>query len=261
MTRRITSMKDAWVKRCHMATSFCDDQPSLLLDEAACRWAHEADVAISMAFICERSADTERLQAWCEQVAIPFHLVSVGIMQKIKQTKYASPIVAIAQTQSLRCDMPQHESLLPVLESLQDPGNCGSIFRSMAAFAVSSCVVVGKMPVFHKKSISASRGAVFRMRYCCLDDVATTIAQCLQQAYTIWVTSASAQAVDVSQAVLTRPKHLALVVGNERDGHDAAWHDAMQQAVTLPMHRSVESLNVAVATSIFLYCLRAKEAA
>jgi TrmH family RNA methyltransferase len=52
------------------------------------------------------------------------------------------------------------------------------------------------------------------------------------------------------------PPRLALVMGNEGNGLSPAACERIQTSVALPVSSAVESLNVAVATGIFLYQLR-----
>ena len=51
------------------------------------------------------------------------------------------------------------------------------------------------------------------------------------------------------------PGRLAIVVGNEGSGVSRALTEAADRSVAIPV-RSVESLNVAIATGILLYALR-----
>ena len=55
---------------------------------------------------------------------------------------------------------------------------------------------------------------------------------------------------------LRAPDRLALLVGNEGAGLTAEGRARAGQTVSLPISSTVESLNVAVATGIFLYQLR-----
>jgi tRNA G18 (ribose-2'-O)-methylase SpoU len=55
---------------------------------------------------------------------------------------------------------------------------------------------------------------------------------------------------------VTPPARLALVVGNEGAGLSAQARARLDAVVALPIGPAVESLNVAVATGIFLYQLR-----
>ena len=55
---------------------------------------------------------------------------------------------------------------------------------------------------------------------------------------------------------MSPPARLALAVGNEGAGLSSFLRERASATISLPIARSVESLNVAVATGILLYQLR-----
>jgi tRNA G18 (ribose-2'-O)-methylase SpoU len=67
----------------------------------------------------------------------------------------------------------------------------------------------------------------------------------------MWGADAAGEPVDAVRA----PERLALVVGNEGNGLTAPSRDRVERLVALPISSDVDSLNVAVATGIFLYLL------
>jgi TrmH family RNA methyltransferase len=69
----------------------------------------------------------------------------------------------------------------------------------------------------------------------------------------IWGADGAGEPVDRLEA----PDRVALVVGNEGAGLSADTRARLDRAVALPISPTVESLNVAVATGILLYELRA----
>jgi TrmH family RNA methyltransferase len=137
-----------------------------------------------------------------------------------------------------------------VLESLQDPGNLGTLLRSAEAFGVPFVILTpdGVNP-WNPKVIRASAGSVFRV------PVVRTPLSGLREALGPAGTHLFAavvhrpDAVSLLEADLTGP--CAVMIGNEGSGLSAealALADAM---VTIPC--AVESLNAAVAGAILLY--------
>ena len=68
----------------------------------------------------------------------------------------------------------------------------------------------------------------------------------------LWVAEAGGEAVDSVKA----PDRLALAVGNEGSGLSSSVRERSAAAISVPIARGVESLNVAIATAILLYQLR-----
>jgi TrmH family RNA methyltransferase len=99
------------------------------------------------------------------------------------------------------------------------------------------------------KAVRASAGSVFRLPLvrAKLDDA---LAQCRARSLRIVATS-SHNAAPADEADLTGP--LALLIGNEGAGLDAAIRKSADATVLIPHSARVDSLNAGVAASILLY--------
>lgn len=223
----------------------------LLEDVAAFRWAIAQQIPIEMVFITEKAAADPDIIALIEQINAPHTLVSSGIIQKIKETKYASELVAVAR----HCDRkktPDADTIL-VLDNLQDPGNIGTIVRSACAFGINQLVLTSQYaPIFHKKCISASRGTIFQMQYMLYDDATATAEALLELGYNMIATKADATN-SVRETCTNCEKPVAFLLGNETLGLSDELYSSATHRCAIPMLNNVESLNVAVAASICLY--------
>lgn len=253
MTQTITSIKHPLVQAVKAATPYCDTNPSLLQDEAACRWALAAGLTLDPVFVCLKTPVQNTIEAWLQDSGIRYVLVSSGIMQKIKQTKYPSPIAALANTNTLLAQ--PAGTLLPILDNLQDPGNMGTICRSASAFAINHIATMQKAPIFHKKAISASRGHVFNLHYTTYQETTEAALALKQAGYEIWLTCAQGELSlpKIREANAIKDKKIALIIGNETTGGNPSWHPLCDHLLAIPMHPSVESLNAAVAASLCFY--------
>lgn len=179
--------------------------------------------------------------------AYPRQWVSEKVMKKVSQLMAFSPIIAI-------CTM--HPSPLRlgnkvlVIDGVQDPGNLGTILRSAVAFGVDH-VVVSKTSVdaYHDKVIRGSQGALFALSITREDSLAFVKAH--QATHQVIVTSLHPNAV--STATFKFPPHWMLVMGNEGQGVQTSLIELADSQIMLPMSGHMESLNVAIATSILLY--------
>jgi TrmH family RNA methyltransferase len=145
---------------------------------------------------------------------------------------------------------------LLVLDGVQDPGNVGTILRTAAALGVQATVALpGTVDLWNAKVVRGSMGAHFRhvAFHAELDALRAHLA-----AFDIplWATGAHGTPIDALLETLPAPDRLAIAVGNEGAGISSALFDAAERTVALPI-RDVESLNVAVATGILLYAVRA----
>ena len=133
---------------------------------------------------------------------------------------------------------------------LQDPGNFGTILRSAEAFGASGVLATeGTVAAANPKVARASAGSVFRLpvvRLSTEEAIAALREHNLRLAVTSSHHGRPAHTID-----LTVPS--AIFIGNEGQGVPRALLDAADEAILIPHSPKVESLNAAIAASIFLY--------
>ena len=134
----------------------------------------------------------------------------------------------------------------------QDPGNIGTVLRTMDAVGANGLVLLdGGADPGHPNTVRASLGALFWM------PIVTTsfdefVAWAKGQGYNLIGTSENGT-VDYRAAAYRRPT--VLVMGSEREGLTPEQEAACAQMVSLPMRGRVTSLNLAVATGLMLYAM------
>lgn len=170
------------------------------------------------------------------------------------ETESPQGVIAIAE-------IPQHsfdqltgkKSLrLLVLDGLQDPGNVGTILRTAAALGADATVALpGTVDMWNAKVVRAAMGASFH--HPAFHTTAESLMSFLaNENAEMWGADTGGTPVEAAVA----PARLALAVGNEGAGLSSSLRAQVSRLVSLPISRSVESLNVSVATGILLYQLR-----
>ena len=139
-----------------------------------------------------------------------------------------------------------------ILDGVQDPGNVGTIVRTSAALGATAVVAMpGTVDLWNAKVVRSGMGANFH-----LPVLAGTWEELdlfrQRGTLSLWGADAAGEPLDT----LTPPPRLALVVGNEGAGLSPTARERVDTLAALPIGPAVESLNVAVATGIFLYQLR-----
>ena len=169
------------------------------------------------------------------------------------ETESPQGIVAIARMPAYSLDAidvtPPARLLL--LDAVQDPGNVGTIIRTAAALAASATIgLPGTVDVWNAKVVRSAMGAHFHHPafHASWDDVASFLQR---TSIPLWAADADGDPLPAAA-----PARLALVVGNEGAGLSAPVRAAADRVVSLPITKSVESLNVAVAAGILLHELR-----
>jgi RNA methyltransferase, TrmH family len=132
-----------------------------------------------------------------------------------------------------------------LVESVQDPGNLGTLLRSAAAFGAEAVFLAGDtVNPWSPKVMRASAGSVFR--------VPMRRVRSLQELRGVPLYAAMAQEAFVENLLRTRLEFpCVLMVGNEGSGLSGEAVEAAAHKVWIPC--ATESLNAGVAGSLLLY--------
>lgn len=141
-------------------------------------------------------------------------------------------------------------SLVIVAETIEKPGNLGTILRSADAAGADAVIVCDRCTdIYNPNVVRASTGVIFSMPV-----VECPSRQCLDflraRGFRTLAATPHARALHF-EVDLTGP--VALVVGNEQFGLSDLWMDDADLRVRIPMLGKADSLNVSAATTILLF--------
>ena len=151
-----------------------------------------------------------------------------------------------------------------VLESIVDPTNVGAIFRSAAALNMDAVLVTPTCcDPLYRRAVRVSMGTVFQIPW---TRIGTTLAQWpeegMEQLRRLgFKTAAMAlreDSVSIEDPRLTAEDKLAIILGTEGDGLAASTIAQCDYTVRIPMSHGVDSLNVAAASAVAFWQLRAR---
>lgn len=142
--------------------------------------------------------------------------------------------------------------LIVLCDQLEDPHNLGAILRSCDAAGVDG-VIVGKHRSVGLNATVAkvSTGAINTMKVVEATNMVDTIRKLKDLGYWIVAAENDVKAVDYTEFNVDMP--IVLVVGSEGSGISRLVKKECDILTTIPMHGSVNSLNVSVATGILLF--------
>ena len=186
-------------------------------------------------------------------LAVPYVLVTYDIIKKISDLKTPGKILGL-------CKIVKETTIgnrILVLDHLQDPGNVGTIIRSAVAFGIDT-IIFGKETVdpYNPKVIRATQGMLFHVPLVFFD-IGKLLPLLKGLSIPIYGTRVQ-YGVEVDKLTLEEKSRFALIVGNEGNGVLPHYLEKCDKNIYIPMDNEVESLNVAIATSIILYEMRNK---
>ncbi len=176
--------------------------------------------------------------------------VSAQVMESLADKDNPQGILAIVHQKKTQLGDLKPFKRAVALVSPQDPGNVGTILRTMDAIDADVLFLLdGGVELYHPSVIRASMGTLFWKPI-----IQTSFDEFLkwtrQGSYQLIGTSAKA---DVDYQTLIPQVPWILSLGNEQKGLTKEQTAACDVTVSIPMQGRVSSLNLAVAAGVLLY--------
>ena len=215
---------------------FLCDSPKLL--QEALLWQAEITAVVTI-------SPLPRLPEHIRQVQVP-----EDVMASISPVKTPQGVL-------FTCRLPQ--APLPrsltgrryvLLDGVQDPGNVGTILRTLDAFDADGLLLTGGCAdPYGWKAVRSSMGAVFRRPI--YSGTPEELAALLHRSdLPLYGAALREDTVDARQADYTR---CVLAIGSEGRGLSREVLDLCDQTIRIPMSDRCESLNAAIAAAVLLW--------
>lgn len=223
---------------------------------------HSLATALAADYALTTLCCTEQWQArypdlWqrASQSSVRIEQVSPEVLRAIATTVEPDGVVATLKRTAI--SKPAFTRLGVVLETLQDPGNLGTIIRTVAAAGAEGILLSrDSVEPDHPKVLRASAGEWLRVPMEVCDDLVATIAEYKGQGFQVVATLPQATQtyweIDFEQPTL-------ILLGNEGAGLSDRLIACADCQVTIPLMPGVESLNVAIAAALLLYEARRQQ--
>lgn len=179
-------------------------------------------------------------------LTMPVYELPEHVLAAVCDTKTPQGIAAVVRMKE-QSALGKH---IVALDGVQDPGNVGTILRTLDAFEADGLVLLpGCADPFSPKTVRSSMGAVFRRPvWTC---TAETFAQVLRgSGLRLLGAALRDDTVDARAADYTRA---VLAIGSEGRGLSEEVLALCDETVRIPMSPRCESLNAAVAASVLLW--------
>lgn len=172
------------------------------------------------------------------------------LLDSVSGTETSQGVIALVRPPAWTLEqLFRGQSLVVVLDGIQDPGNAGTILRSAEAFGATGVALLkGSVNPYNSKCLRASAGSVFRVPLAAGLEEGLLLAGLKQRKIEIYALMPGGH-LDVAQADFNKPS--ALIVGSEGRGVGERLH-GQSTDVRIPTV-GVESLNAALAAGIVLY--------
>lgn len=142
-----------------------------------------------------------------------------------------------------------------VIDGVVDTTNIGAIFRSAAALGIDGILLTPtSCDPLNRRAVRVSMGTIFQVPWTWLESPVTSLGEYSFKTVAMALTDDS---VSIDDPVLQVQERLAIVLGTEGDGLSREVIEGCDYVARIPMAHGVDSLNVAAASAVAFWQLRA----
>lgn len=211
----------------------------------------DAPSAIEEVYVTEEYLEDSGHKALLQGVV--YETVSDNVMKAMAETMEPQGIVATVHIPVYDKDalLQKKDGVWVALEDLRDPGNLGTILRTSEAAGVTGVILSSNsVDMYNPKVVRSTMGAIFRVPHFYAEDFLGELDSLRQGGATLYAAHLS------GKQYYDEPEYEGLsvvLIGNEANGLSDAASEKADCLVKIPMEGKAESLNAAVATSLFVY--------
>jgi len=218
--RMVSELPADRTKRLYVSESFLKNPDSLKLLERFSDYEEVSDQVFS------HMSDTQTPQ---------------GVLALVRQYEYGLSDILSGET----------AAHVMVLESLQDPGNLGTIVRAGEGAGITGVIMSrDTVDIYNPKVIRSTMGSVFRVPFFYTDDIFETVGLLKERGVRLFAAHLEGRN-NYEEEDYTG--NTGFLIGNEGNGLTDALSAMADTWVKIPMAGKVESLNAAVAASVLMF--------
>ena len=185
--------------------------------------------------------------------ACQYEIVADNVFKGMSETMTPQGILGLVQMPKYSLDeLLQGERVqLLLLENLRDPGNLGTIIRTAEGAGVTGVILSKEsVDIFNPKVIRSTMGSIYRVPFVYTDDFYGTLEELKKQKITLYAAHLKGKNDYDAE---TYGERTGVLIGNEANGLTEEAAFLADCLVKIPMEGQVESLNAAIAATVFMY--------
>ena len=214
--------------------------------------AVKENAKIKQIIVCEDTTRTYEIPTHIMLEIAKYECISVSdkIFNIITQVTNPQGIMAIIEKNAQNAKIDYTQDIIVVLDDVQDPGNLGTILRTVDSIGLNQIIVSkGTADAFNSKVVRSTMGAIFRIKIIEVENLAQEIKEMRKHHFKLMVTSLqtknSIYDIDFNKKII--------VIGNEANGVSKEIQDMADEKAKIPMLGRTESLNASVAAGVVMY--------
>ena len=200
--------------------------------------------------------ETQEILQRCKDV--PVYIGENAVLAQLTGYKLTRGLLCAMERPPLRQaeEVVQNTRRIAVLEDVVNPTNLGAIFRSAAALGMDAVLLTpGCSDPLYRRSARVSMGTVFQVPWAFTDK---PIGYLRELGFKTAAMALCDNTISIDDPRLQTEPRLAILLGTEGEGLTDAAIAQCDYTVKIPMYHGVDSLNVAAASAVAFWELRAR---
>ena len=182
-----------------------------------------------------------------------YEVVSDSVFKAVSDTQTPQGILCLVKKPSYRLNdlLSDKNAHLLIVESIQDPGNLGTMLRTGEGAGISGVIMnQSTVDLFNPKTIRSTMGSIYRVPFFVTDDLEQTILELKSQGIKVYAAHLKGT-LCYDEPDYRGPS--AFLIGNEGNGLSDVVADCADTYIKIPMQGQVESLNAAISAALLMY--------
>jgi len=181
--------------------------------------------------------------------------VNEMVLEKISRKENPQSVIGVFKQKFYSLENVKAEGIWVVLEEVRDPGNLGTIIRTIDSIGAKGVILIGNCcDPYSFESVRATMGSIF------LSPIITAT----REEFMHWRESWNGQVIGTTlqdskdYREIDYKDPLLLLMGNEQAGLTPELRTLCTDLIRLPMKGRADSLNLSIATGIMLYMIEGR---
>ena len=182
-----------------------------------------------------------------------YEVVSDSVFKAVSDTQTPQGILCLVKKPEYKLEqlLAGDNTHLLILESIQDPGNLGTMVRTGEGAGISGVIMnQTTVDLFNPKTIRSTMGSIYRVPFFVTKDLQETITELKNAGIKVYAAHLKGT-LSYDEPDYKGPT--AFMIGNEGNGLSDEIADLADTYIKIPMEGQVESLNAAISATLLMY--------
>lgn len=251
----ITSISNKKIKNIQalIAKSKERRRQSLFVTEGPKMCFEAPDTWVEEVYMSQSFYENDRYLSEKQRLSDKTVVVSDSVLKAVSDTKTPQGVIALVKLPiySLEDLLEGDKTHLLILESIQDPGNLGTMLRTSEGAGATGVIMNNTtVDIFNPKTVRSTMGSIYRVPFYITEDLKETISELKKRDIQVYAAHLKGKN-SYEQSDYTGAS--AFLIGNEGNGLSDEIAEMSDMYIRIPMEGKVESLNAAISATLLMY--------